>query len=217
MFQQMYGEAKNMFQPYLDMGKGAITSLGALYGLDPRGNPIQGGPFNQEAMRGLENSPFYQFMSKQGRNALGHGLAGAHTLQSGNAARAFADYEHESALAYALKPYSDALAGMAEGGGRAATSLGTIGSNYAGNISNMIAGSGQAKAAGTVGGVNAITNAISGGINNYNTGYYWDKFLNNMKGAYALSGYPLSGVSSTPNWSGLPWQGYPSNTGQAPV
>jgi hypothetical protein len=176
--QDQINSAKTNFQPYLQAGNQATYTLGQLMG--------GGGSFGGGGASGswggsgntapdyssFFNSPDYNFAQSQGQkgvinaaNAQGIGLSGG-TLKdlsqfnSGLATQQYGNYFNR------LMGLSNMGANAASGLGNLATGQANNATNAATGIGNTTMGMGQAQASGIVGGTNAITGAVNGGISN---------------------------------------------------
>lgn len=163
--EQAYNTMQEGLSPYRQAGAGAMDRISGLYGLG--GGQTAFGP---EAIASFKNSPDYSFAFNQGREALENSAAARGGLLSGNFGRAATQYGEGYATNY-LKNYTDRLMGIAQGGQNAVMGGGQIGTGVGTALSGQIGSSygnqGAANASGIVGGTNAATGAIGGGVNNY--------------------------------------------------
>jgi hypothetical protein len=109
---------------------------------------------------GFDQSPDYQFAVQQGTKALDAGAASKGNLWGGGADADRISLGQGLATQYANN-YWNKLTGVANQGLGAATSLGSLGQSNANNIGNLMQGSGQANASGTVGSANAWQDVLS--------------------------------------------------------
>lgn len=156
----------------------------------------------------LENDPIYkkalEWATTQGTQAINRGAAARGGLDSGSTLKGIVDYALGSASQYGNDAFNRfnitqgnqfnrnaAVAGI----GQTATgqSIGA-GTNYANNVSDLITGAGNARAASIVGGTNAITGAANNIANYYSGQKTLDKILQ-AGGGYNL---PLYSSSYTP-------------------
>ena len=160
----------------------------------------------------LENDPIYQkalqWATQQGTQAINRGAAARGGLDSGSTLKGITDYALGAATQYGNDAFNRfnitqgnqfnrnaALAGIGQTAVGQTTAAGT---NMANNVSDLITGAGNARAASIVGGTNAITGAINQGVNYYTGQQTLDKILR-AGGAYR---YP-----STASYNGLIGQG----------
>ena len=168
--------------PYLQQGQKAIGKLSDLtLGGDNfqsylKGRGLGGGQFNV-------NNPQYQFLQKQGMQALdrsaaarGMGYSGAQMKALNEYGQGLASQQYDKEYNRAAQEYGNyynRLASLSQGGQQAAQSLGGIGSNYSANAANTLGslssqlqnniGQGaNARASGYIGKANAITGGLQG-------------------------------------------------------
>lgn len=78
--QKGYGQAAQMYQPWMETGNNARTTLARLYGTDGQG----GSAFGPEAISAFRNTPGYQFARSEGLRGVDFGDAARGTLLSSN-------------------------------------------------------------------------------------------------------------------------------------
>jgi hypothetical protein len=150
---QMYDDSVARSKPFYDTSVAANSKLSRLMGIG--GNPIDV----------MQEDPGYQFRKSEGMKAVDNSAAARGMSLSGGAMKAMQKYGQD----YASNEYNNVynrLSGTA-GGGQVANNVNSLATNYGGNASNLITGSGNAQAAGQVGSANAWSNGISGVVNNY--------------------------------------------------
>ena len=172
LYKQIYDEQKAQQAPYLQQGQAAIGKLGSLMGgTDPfesylQKSGLQGGLDAYLKQKGVSNygflnSPQYQFLQKQGQQALdrsaaarGMGYSGAQMKAAQQFGQGLASQQYDTEYNRAAKEYFNKydqargqfgdyynrLAGIAQGGQQTAQSLGGMGSQYATNASNTLGG-----------------------------------------------------------------------------
>ena len=180
LYKQIYNEQKAQQAPYLQQGQSAIGRLGSLMdGADPFKDylskaGLSGGKFNQ-------NNPQYQFLQKQGQQALdrsaaarGMGYSGAQMKAAQQFGQGLASQQYDKEYDRASQEfgnYYNRLAALAQGGQQAAQTSSQLGSQYAqnsgntlgalsGQLQNNLGQYGNARASGYIG----KANAISGGL-----------------------------------------------------
>lgn len=191
-----------MQQPFYNAGITGQNALLQYLGLggDPNAANYGAGmkPFDASTMY---NDPGYQFRLNEGLKALDRTAAARGGLLSGGAIKAGERYAQD----YATNEYQNAfnrywnernqmlnplqsLLGQAQ---TTAQNLGNAGANYATNAGNNMMAAANARASGYVGGANALTGALSGAYNNYQT-------------YNAMNQQPYGGQT----WWGTPSSGY---------
>ena len=168
--------------PYLQQGQAAIGKLGSLMGgTDPFKDylakaGLSGGQFNQ-------NNPQYQFLLKQGQQALdrsaaarGMGYSGAQMKAAQQFGQGLASQQYDKEYSRASDEFSNyynRLAALAQGGQQAVQATGNQGVQYGQNVGgtlgslstqlqNNIGQLGNARASGYIGQANAITGGLQG-------------------------------------------------------
>ena len=187
-----YG-AGSGFNATIPMGMGGVAIIGDGGTRKPTPN-ANGGQLNNPfdtylASKGLAggkfdtNNPAYQFQLKQGQQQLdrsnaarGMGYSGAQMKASQEYGQGLASQQYDKEYNRASGEFGDyynRLAGLAQGGQQAATTLGSYGNQYAnagsntlgslgGSLQNNLGQAANARASGYIGGANAI----NGGIQN---------------------------------------------------
>ena len=180
LYKQIYDEQKAQQAPYLQQGQAAIGKLGSLMGgTDPFKDYLAkaglvGGQFNQ-------NNPQYQFLLKQGQQALdrsaaarGMGYSGAQMKAAQQFGQGLASQQYDKEYDRAAQEfgnYYNRLAALAQGGQQAVQATGNQGAQYGQNVGgtlgslstqlqNNIGQLGNARASGYIGQANAITGGI---------------------------------------------------------
>ena len=186
LYKKIYEEQKAQQAPYLQQGQSAIGRLGSLMGgNDPFKDylakaGLSGGQFNQ-------NNPQYQFLLKQGQQALdrsaaarGMGYSGAQMKAAQQFGQSLASQQYDKEYDRASQEfgnYYNRLAALAQGGQQTAQSLGGMGGQYGQNVGgslgslseqlqNNIGQLGNARASGYIGQANAITGGLQGMTDN---------------------------------------------------
>ena len=186
LYKQIYADQQKQQAPYLAQGQSAIGKLGSLMGgVDPFKDylakaGLSGGQFNQ-------NNPQYQFLQKQGQQALdrsaaarGMGYSGAQMKAAQQFGQGLASQQYDKEYDRAsqeLGNYYNRLAALAQGGQQAATTASQLGGQYgqnvggtlgalSGQLQNNIGQAGNARASGYIGKANAITGGIQGMTDN---------------------------------------------------
>ncbi|WP_155635590.1 DNA transfer protein p32 [Burkholderia territorii] len=217
-FQQMQ---KNL-QPYMNLGtnniQGMQDQLAKLGGMQFSFNPT-------EAQ--LEQTPGYQFTLQQGLKNTNNALAAKGLNLSGAQAKGLSQYttgladqtfqqQYQNALQQFATNYGvntdqfNRLSGLVGLGENAAAGVGNAGLQTASNAGNILMSGANARAAGTVGSANAISNGLSSLGGN---GLLYSLMNNNAGGAGGFYGGNFStGISpadyATSSMSGLGGLGY---------
>ena len=180
LMRQIWEQQQRDQAPYLGEGQQAIKQLGHLtlngdnFQSYLKGRGLGGGQFST-------NNPQYQFLQKQGMQALdrsaaarGMGYSGAQMKALNEYGQGLASQQYDKEYDRAAQEYANyynRLASLSQGGQQAAQSLGGMGSNYSANAANTLGalssqlqnniGQGaNARASGYIG----KANAIGGGI-----------------------------------------------------
>lgn len=161
--ESMYGDTKNNFAPYLDLGKQGAATLGT--DLDSLISPIK---MDQAT---LETTPGYQFNKQQGLESVQNSFAARGLADSGaamkgaaNYATGLADSTYQQQFQNAILNQNNAftrLMGVTGVGTNSATSLGNIGAGYANSEAQIITGIGNAQAAASNTAGSSIGNAFT--------------------------------------------------------
>lgn len=170
LYKKIYEEQKAQQAPYLQQGQAAIGKLGSLMGgNDPFESYLQksgltGGLDAYLKQKGVSNygflnSPQYQFLQKQGQQALdrsaaarGMGYSGAQMKAAQQFGQGLASQQYDTEYNRAAKEYFNKydqargqfgdyynrLAGIAQGGQQTAQSLGGMGSQYGQNAGGSL-------------------------------------------------------------------------------
>ena len=192
----------NMFQqqqennaPWLESGKNALANLNSAMG--------PGGSLSKNfSMSDFTNDPGYQFRLQQGQQALdrsaaskGMNLSGAQLKASQNYGQGMGTQDYQQTLANWNNQQNtqfNRLASMAGVGQQAASSDNAAGQNAANNVSQNQIGVGNAQAASTLAGVNAITGAANQYVNYANNQNMWTALNGNN-----ITTYPAGTMSGT--------------------
>ena len=181
--------------PYLKQGQSAIRKLGSLMGgADPfeaylQKSGLSGGLDSYLGKKGLaggqfnQNNPQYQFLLKQGQQALdrsaaarGMGYSGAQMKAAQQFGQGLASQQYDKEYDRAAQEfgnYYNRLAALAQGGQQAATTASQLGGQYAQNASNTLASlsdartnilgqQANARASGYAAQANALNNTLGG-------------------------------------------------------
>lgn len=191
--QQVFNTQQAEEAPWMNAGKGALTSLQSL--LAPGGALTQQfGQFNAPTLEQAEQNPGYKFALEQGQQALQAGAAAQGNLLSAGTQKGLINYGQQAAQQDYQQVYNNALnayqqnfntfntnqqnlfnryASLAGLGQQATSTAGAQAGQGAANYGNILLGGGQqigqdlqAAAYQTGSGYAALGNAFGGGLNN---------------------------------------------------
>lgn len=138
--------------PYAKAGTNALTQLQAALGLSGQGA-------SDNFLKNFQAGPGYQFAMDQGTKALDRSASASGGLYSGAAGKALTGYGQGLAN-QEFGSNLDRLSGIANSGQNAAGSIANILSQFAGQRSSALLGTGQARAGVRSGGLQAILDAL---------------------------------------------------------
>lgn len=151
---RQYDEMVKLLSPYVQAGTGALKGQQDILGLS--------GPDAQRlALGGIESSPYFQSVAKQGENAILQNASATGGVRGGNTQGALAQFRPQLLNQLVQQQYQN-LGGLTSLGQNSAAQTGNAGMQTASNIGNLYAQQGQAQAGGYLGKA-AATNQ---GINN---------------------------------------------------
>lgn len=140
---RQFDRLQELLKPYVEAGTPALQAQQALLGL--------GGPeAQQEAVTGLESSPMFQALARQGEEAMLQQASATGGLRGGNIQAALAQFRPQM-LAQAIEEQYGRLGGMTALGQRSAAGVGGAGMESAGQIAGLLGQQGAARAGGTMG------------------------------------------------------------------
>lgn len=146
----VYNTNTSNLNPYIQTGTNAQNALGGLLGLN--GDTAAQGQFQNYL-----NSTNYNFQLGQGLQGVQYGNAPA--LNSGATSKALNNYAQGMAGS-ALSGYESMLGGLGGQGESAASTLGTLGNQYAGQYASNTFGGANAQQQGILGQAAALQNGI---------------------------------------------------------
>ena len=163
----LYNQAQGNLQPYISQGTTSLGQLGSMLG-------PSGALGRQFTMADFQQSPAYQFNLQQGLNAINNAQSVRGGALSGGAQKAAMGYAQQNASNEFQNAYNrftqnqqqnyQQLANTAQMGQNASATLGNIGNAQAAQQGQYLQGMGNAQAAGTVGGYNAIARGLTSGL-----------------------------------------------------
>jgi len=137
---RQFDKLVEIMAPYVTAGTGALGAQQALVGL--------GGPKAQQAaISGIEQSPIFQALSRQGEEALLQRASATGGLRGGNIQAALAQFRPQMLQQMIEQQYSQ-LGGLSSLGQASAAGQAAQGMQSASNIANLLANQGQAIAGG---------------------------------------------------------------------
>lgn len=152
--QAAVGEQRRQFdltrqdaQPWMQAGQNALANL-----QDPNA---------------FQQSPGFNFLRQQGMQGIERSAAARGGATGGNALKALAEFQ----TGLAQQDYGNwwnRQSNLAGVGQNATQSVGAFGAQTAGNIGNALMNGGEARASGIVGGANALSQWLSGAVDQWN-------------------------------------------------
>lgn len=135
---RQFDRLQELLAPYVEAGTGALGGQQALLGL-------AGPEAQQEAISGIEQSPYFQALAKQGETGILQSASATGGLRGGNVQGALAQFRPQMLQQLIENQYSK-LGGIAQQGQASAAGVGAAGQQTGANIANLLAQSGQAQA-----------------------------------------------------------------------
>lgn len=175
---RQYNQTRADMAPYREAGSAAISRIRDLLGLSDT-------PAGAEDI--LRSDPGYTFRFNEGLKGVMNPLKAAGLSKSGAALKAVTRYGQD----YATNAYDSVinrLAGLAGTGQSSSGTLGMLGSNYAGNVGNLLTAGANARGAAGIAGANMWANGLGAIGNYYGQSSILDKILNRGGGGVTVSG-----------------------------
>lgn len=144
---------QQLLKPYVEAGKPALEAQQNLIGLGGAGK-------QQAAIAGLETSPVFQALQKQGEDAILQTASATGGLRGGNVQGALGQFR-PAMLNQLIESQYNKLAGISTMGQNAATGQATIGVGIGNNISNLYGNQAAAQAGGIIGSAQPWVNALN--------------------------------------------------------
>jgi hypothetical protein len=157
--QRQFDEVRKLLSPYVEAGTGALGAQQNMLGLN-------GAEAQRQALAGIEASPQFSSIAKQGENAILANASATGGLRGGNAQGALAQFRPQL-LSQLIDQQYNRLGGLTSMGQNAAAGVGNAGMQTGQGISNLLQqqGAAQAGAALAAGRANAqIGNTIGNSI-----------------------------------------------------
>lgn len=157
--QRRFNSIQKLLKPYVDAGQPALTGQQNLLGLN-------GAQAEQDAVAGIQNSPTFQAMLKQGESSILQNASATGGLRGGNTQGALAQFS-PAMLNAAINDRYSKLGGLTSLGQNSAVMEANAGQASTSNIVNLLQQQGAAKAGGLLaegkgeaGAWNAVGNAF---------------------------------------------------------
>lgn len=200
---QMFQQNRADMAPWREAGQNALTRISS--GLQPNGEL-----YRDFTMADFQADPGYGFRLSEGIKALDRSASARGLRNSGGAMKAitrfgqdFASNEYTNALNRFRQQQGDRFNRLASvsGLGQAATQqIGQQGAQMANNAAGYALGAGNARAAGMIGGANALSGGAGQAMNFYNQNRLLDMFQNRGGGGgynFGYYGYSPYGAGSS--------------------
>lgn len=140
---RQFDRLQELLKPYVEAGTPALQAQQALLGL--------GGPeAQQQAIAGLEGSPMFQALARQGEEAMLQQASATGGLRGGNIQAALAQFRPQM-LAQAIEEQYGRLGGMTALGQQSAAGVGSAGMQTGQAVAGLLGQQGAARAGGTLG------------------------------------------------------------------
>ena len=133
---------QELLAPYTEAGVGALGGQQALLGL-------AGPEAQQQAISGIERSPYFEALARQGEGAILQQASATGGLRGGNVQGALAQFRPQMLQQLIESQYSK-LGGLSQLGQASAAGVGAAGQQTGSNIANLLAQSGRAQAGGAL-------------------------------------------------------------------
>jgi hypothetical protein len=139
---RQFDAIQKLLAPYITAGTGAIGQQQAILGL-------QGAGAQQQALTGIEQSPFFQSVARQGETALLQNASATGGLRGGNVQGALAQFRPQL-LNQLIQERFQNLGGLTNVGQASAVGQANAGQASAANIGNLLGQQGAAVAGGQI-------------------------------------------------------------------
>lgn len=149
---RQFDKLVELLSPYAKAGTGSLSAQQDILGLNGQGA-------QQLALRGIEQSPYFQSVAKQGESAILQNASATGGLRGGNTQGALAQFRPALLNSLVQQQFQN-LGGITSLGQNSAAQTGNAGMTSASNIGNLLAQQGAAQAGGIIGGQNAQNQLI---------------------------------------------------------
>lgn len=151
---RQFDKMVELLSPYSKAGTGSLTAQQNILGLNGAGA-------QQQAINGIQNSPYFQATAKQGENAILQNASATGGLRGGNVQGALGQFRPALLNSLVQQQYAN-LGGITNMGQSAAAGQAAGGMQSANSIGNLLSQSGQAQANGLIGAGQARAGGILG-------------------------------------------------------
>jgi hypothetical protein len=151
--QQMLAALQKVLSPYVTAGTGALGAQQNLLGLN--GNDAQ-----QAAINGIQSSPQFAALQKQGQDAILANASATGGLRGGNVQGALGQFS-PALLSQLIQQQLGNLGGLTSMGESAAAGVGNAGLQTGNNVANLLQQQGAATAGGQIGAGNRTANGFN--------------------------------------------------------
>jgi hypothetical protein len=140
---RQFDEMQKLLAPYVQAGQPALAGMQNLIGLG-------GAEAQQQAISGIEQSPLFQALTRQGEEAILQRASATGGLRGGNVQAALAQFRPQM-LQQVLEQQYSRLGGLTSLGQQSAARVGTAGMETGVNVGNLLQQQGAARAGGALG------------------------------------------------------------------
>jgi hypothetical protein len=139
---RQFDQMQELLRPYTEAGAGSLQQQQAIAGL-------LGPEAQQEAIAGIEASPIFADITRQGEEAILQQASATGGLRGGNVQGALAQFRPQM-LQQLIESQYGKLGGLTQLGQASAAGVGAGGQATGANIANLLAQAGQARAGGAI-------------------------------------------------------------------
>lgn len=168
---RQFDKLVELLSPYNKAGEGSLAAQQNILGLN-------GAQAQQAAVSGIEQSPYFQSVAKQGENSILQNASATGGLRGGNTQGALAQFRPALLNSLVQQQYQN-LGGITALGQNSAAQTGNAGMQSANNIGNLLQQGGAAQAGGYIGQANAQSQGLNNllqlgglGLGAYNAGLF---------------------------------------------
>ncbi len=140
---RQFDKIQELLQPYVGAGTSAIEQQQAISGL-------LGPEAQQQAISGIEQSPFFESLVRQGEEGILQSASATGGLRGGNVQGALAQFR-PNVLQQLIESQYQKLGGIAQIGQASAAGVGAAGQRTGTNVANLLASQGAAQAGAAIG------------------------------------------------------------------
>lgn len=140
---RQFDKMVELLSPYSKAGQGSLSAQQNILGLN-------GAAAQKAAVSGIENSPYFQSVAKQGENAILQNASATGGLRGGNVQGALGQFRPALLNSLVQQQYQN-LGGITQIGQASASGQAAAGMNSANSIGSLLQQQGQAQAGGILG------------------------------------------------------------------